>query len=819
MSTTTEAPAGTTTGAATWTGKSINRTEDERLLRAQGEFGDDTPISRLAHMTFVRSPYGHARIRSVDVSGAALVPGFLGALLPDEVERLTDKFGELQVAPADAEVDRCLASDGKVRFVGEPVVAVAAVSREAARDAAAAVVVEYEPLPVVTDPVSALAPGAPVLHEGIGSNVLHHDTWDFGDMDFVLEHAQHVIEVDEMVCHRFSATPLECTVVTVDYDAGTDIFDIIGGCAMPQFTTLMMGGALRHPSSKMRVRSMDFGGSFGVKIGMYVPATAVALMARKLRRPVRWTETRTEHHWMGGHSNERTFRNVKLAVEDDGTVLGLSYEALDDIGAYSRYEPLGSVIWAQVANACYQLKHLRVDFTSVYTNKGPTHPVRGYSRMQHLWLVERMMDLAAHQLGFDPVEFRLKNYVQPDQYPFTTVNGCVYDSGDLPGSLRKVLDLIDYEGAQELKAAAVGTGKRIGIGIGSTLDSGTNNFGQARLMNPYLPFGGNTEGGLIRMGVDGTIFATTGGVAFGQGHETTTAQVVADMLGLRPEDIVVHRGGDSGLSAQTGFSGSYASQFAVTGIGAIINATKKLIGEITTVAAAVLGADPSEIQLEGGFAKVTGDPERALPFEAIGGIVHFGPGSLPPEIADEVGLVGRAVYRAPFELPDVPAKRGNLTLTYATQIHAVVVAIDEETGAIEVLRYGAVDDCGVPINPMIVQGQVHGATAHGLSAALFEHFDYDDDAQLRSANFYDYHAATALDMPTLRYDNVVSPSPFTPTGAKGMGEGGGAPLHAISAAVQDAIGTAGAVLNSHSSPEAVFGLLAGAGADKVRVVR
>lgn len=802
-----------------WAGRSIDRKEDERLLRAQGEFGDDTPISRLSHLAFVRSPYGHARILSVDVSGCDLVPGFLGALTPDEVELLTDRFSELQVAPADAEVDRCLASGGKVRFVGEPVVAVAGVSREAARDAAAAVVIEYEPLPVVVTAADALAPGAPVVHDAVGSNVLHHDAWDFGDMDFVLEHAQNVIEVDELVCHRFSATPLECSVVTVDYDSGTDAFDLIGGCAMPQFTIFMIAGALRHPSSRMRIQSRDFGGSFGVKIGMYVPATAVALMARKLRRPVRWTETRSEHHWMGGHSNERTFRNVKLAVEDDGTVLGLSYDAMDDIGAYSRYEPLGSVIWAQVANACYQLKHLRVDFTSVYTNKGPVHPVRGYSRMQHIWLVERMMDLAAHQLGFDPVEFRLKNYVQPDQYPFTTVNGCVYDSGDLPGSLRKALDLIDYEQARELQAATAGTGKRIGIGIGSTLDSGTNNFGQARLMNPHLPFGGNTEGGLIRMGVDGTVFATTGGVAFGQGHETTTAQVVADLLGLSPDDIQVHRGGDSALSAQTGFSGSYASQFAVTGIGAIIKATEKLIAEIKVVAAAVLGAEPGQIHLEGGFAKVQGDPERMLPFADIGGIVHFAPGALPPEVADEVGLVGRAVYRAPFALPDVEAKRGNLTLTYATQIHAVVVEIDEETGAMEVLRYAAVDDCGVPINPMIVQGQVYGATVHGLSAALFESFDYDGDAQLRSANFYDYHAATALDMPTLRYDSVVSPSPFTPTGAKGMGEGGGAPLHAISAAVQDAIGTTGAVLNSHSSPEAVFDLLAGAGADKVRVVR
>jgi len=817
LTTTERASAATTTGP--WSGTSVPRKEDERLLRAQGEFGDDTPISRLAHLTFVRSSYGHARINSIDASAAALVPGFLGLLLPDEVAELTEKFGELQVAPADAEVDRCLASGGVVRFVGEPVVAVAGDSREAARDAAAAVVVSYDELPVVVTASDAMADGAPLVHPQVGSNVLHHDTWDYGDMDFVLENAQNVIEVDELTCHRFSATPLECNVVTVDYDAGVDTFHIIGGCAMPQFTTLMMAGALRHPSSRIRIQSKDFGGSFGVKIGMYVPATAVALMARKLRRPVRWTETRTEHHWMGGHSNERTFRDVKLAVEDDGTVLGLSYRCLDDIGAYSRYEPLGSVIWAQVANACYQLKHLRVDFTSVYTNKGPVHPVRGYSRMQHLWVVERMMDLAAHQLYLDPVEFRRKNYVQPDQYPYTTVNGCVYDSGDLPASLDKALALIDHEDALRLKTEAVGSGRRIGIGIGSTLDSGTNNFGQARLMNPHLPFAGNTEGGLVRMGVDGTIYATTGGVAFGQGHETTVAQVVADMLGLDPDDIEVQRGSDSSLSAQTGFSGSYASQFAVTGIGAIMNATRKLVGEISTVAAAVLGADPTEIYLEGGFAKVAGDLERMLPFADVGGIVHFAPGMLPPEVANEVGLVGRAVYRAPFEIPDVDRKRGNLTLTYATQIHACVLSIDEETGEIEVLRYAAVDDCGVPINPLIVQGQVNGATVHGLSAALFEHFDYDEHAQLRAANFYDYHAATSLDMPTLRYDSVVSPSPFTPTGSKGMGEGGGAPLHAICAAVQDALGTTGAILNSYTSPEAVFHALAGAGSDKVRVTR
>ncbi|RHW24922.1 aldehyde oxidase [Nocardioides immobilis] len=808
------------TATSTWTGKTVPRKEDDRLLKAQGEFGDDTPIAHLGHVVFVRSPYAHARILDIDVSAAESLPGYLGCLLPDEVDVLTDGFMELQPAPADAEVDKCLAAGGKVRFVGEPVVAVAGTSRQAARDVAATVVVDYEPLPHVVDARRAVEPEAPQVHDEIGSNVAWDGVYDWGDIDAALKSADHVIEVDELHFHRFSSTPLECSVVTVSYDAGIDTFNLIGGCAMPQITTLMMAAAMRHPAEKIRIVSKDFGGSFGVKIGMYVPATAVALLSRKLGRPMRWTETRTEHHWMGGHGNERWFHNVKMAVTSEGRVLGLSYDALDDVGAYTRYEPLGAVIWTQVANACYQLQHLKVHYRSIYTNKGPVHPNRGYSRLQHMWLVERMMDIAAHRLGFDPVQFRLQNYVQPEQYPYETVNGCVYDSGNLPLSLEKALDLIEYDDARRLQRESAGTGKRIGIGIGSTLDSGTNNFGQARLINQFLPFSGNTEGGLVRMGVDGSVYTVTGGVAFGQGHETTVAQVVADMLGLTPDEIITHRGSDSALSAQTGFSGSYASQFAVTGIGAILNATRKLVREIQLVAASILGATPEEIVLEGGHALVLGDPERALPFAAVAGIVHFSPADLPAEVADEVGLVGRAVYRAPFEIPDLERKRGNLTLTYASQIHACVLEIDEETGEVKILRYGMVDDCGTPINPMIIQGQVHGATVHGISAALFEHFAYDDDGQLLAANFYDYHAATALDLPSLRYDSVVSPSPFTPIGAKGMGEGGGAPLHAIAAAIQDAVGgDGGVVLESFNPPERILGLLNGGTESTVRVLR
>ncbi|MFD1504869.1 xanthine dehydrogenase family protein [Georgenia yuyongxinii] len=800
-------------------GQAILRREDDRLLRAEGEFADDTPTFRLAYVQFVRSPFAHARITKIDVSGAAKVKGFVGTLTPEDVEELSDPFIEYQAGPGAAEVDRPLASGGKVRYVGEPVVAVAADSREAARDAAAAVVVEYEQLPAVVEARAAIADDAPVLHAGIGENISWQGDFDFGDIDFALQNADHVIEVDELHFHRFSPTPLETFVVSVDYDAGMDAFTIQSGCAQPQLTLLMVAKALRHPVEKIRLLSKDIGGSFGVKVGMFIPMVALALMARKFRRPVRWTQTRSEAHMEGGHSNERTFTNIKMAVQNDGTVLGVTYDALDDHGAYTRYEPLGAPIWSQVANACYQIKHLRVNWKSVYTNKGPTLPVRGYSRMQHLWAMERLFDIAATKLGFDPVEFRLKNYIQPDQYPYTTVNECVYDSGDLPESLRKVLALIDYEDAKELQAAAVGTGKRIGIGIGSTLDSGTNNFGQSRYINPNSGMSGNTEAGLVRMGSDGSVYVVTGGVAYGQGHETTMAQVVADMLGLRPDDLITHRGGDSLLGTQTGFSGSYASQFVVTGIGALIDATNKLIREIKLVAGSQLGAEPSELVLEDGMVKVVGDPDRQMPIQAIGWLVHMSPAELPRELAETVTLVGRGVYNAPFNVPDLETKKGNLTLTYSTQVHAAVVEIDEETGQITVLRYAMVDDCGNPINPMLVEGQVQGATAHGLSAALFENMHYTPDGQLLGANFYDYHAATAYDMPILRYDNVVSPSPFTPTGAKGMGEGGGAPQHTLGAAVQNALGDTGIVIDSHIPSEVVLDLLAGANSEHVKVIR
>jgi len=436
-------------------------------------------------------------------------------------------------------------------------------------------------------------------------------------------------------------------------------------------------------------------------------------------------------------------------------------------------------------------------------------------------MVERIVDTVARELDFDPIALRKLNYVQPDEYPYETPNGCVYDSGDLPQTLDKALALIDYPKALELQArvAQDQTTKRIGIGIGSTLDSGTNNFGQARIITPDLPFSGNGEAATVKLDLYGEVYCTLGTSPTGQGHETTAAQVIADVLNMSPADVRVNTGFNKEHGAYVGFSGTYASQFAVTGINAAIGAARKLRAEIFKVAAGALQCEESDIEFEAGMASYHGDAERAIPLIGIANLVYTNNAVLAPEIVDSVSLNCRYVYRPPFSLPDPETKTGNLTLTYAAQIHACVIELDEETGEVRLLDYAAVDDCGSRINPQIIEGQVHGATAHGIGAALHEAFHYSSEGQLLNASFYDYHAATALDIPTIKTDFVESPSPFSPNGAKGMGEGGGAPLATICSAIQDALGPgATLVTDTHNPSERVWRLLRTNGERGVAVI-
>src|SRR5215218_9269472 len=408
-------------------GKNVPRKEDRRLVQGEGIFVDDAKRHGMGFVHFVRSPYAHAKIKSVDVSKALELPGVYGTLTGDEVAIHTDPFFELTVPPGSEIKDYCLAV-GKARYMGEPVAAVVASSRELARDAAELVEVEYEPLPVLTNAEEALK-NETILHDDAGSNVVWQGVFDWGDYEGAVAEGDHVVKIERLHFDRFSSTPLECSGVLCEYNRGTGQWTMYGNHQMPGIGAIWMAPALRTGIDKLRFVSQDIGGAFGNKICLHPQYVACCLLARKLNRPVQWTEWRTDQHTANAHGNERWFQDVEVAVKADGTLLGFRTKALDDAGAFTRYEPLGGVIWAQVTPGCYRWRNVSVDFTQVVTNKSPCGPNRGYSRMQHLWFTERVIDIVAHELGLDPVEIRKKNYVRAEEMPYETPNGCVYDSG------------------------------------------------------------------------------------------------------------------------------------------------------------------------------------------------------------------------------------------------------------------------------------------------------------------------------------------------------------------------------------------------------
>jgi len=802
------APVEVAAPAEAYKGRSVPRKEDRRLVQGQGVFFDDLRRHGMGYVHFVRSPYAHAAITGIDVSKAMALEGVYGTLIGEEVAALTDPFFELSTPPGADIKDYALAV-GKVRFQGEPVAAVVGATRELARDAAELVEVSYEPLPTIVDGEAALAEGAEILHEEAGSNVVWSGTFDWGDYEAALAEADRVVRIERLHFHRFSSTPLECSGCLVEYERATGQWTIYGNHQMPGIGAIWMGPSLRCGLDKLRFVSHDIGGGFGNKICLHPYYVACCLLARKLKRPVQWTEWRSDQHMANAHGNERTFLEVEVPVSADGTMLGFSVRAIDDCGAFPRYEPLGAIIWAQVTPGVYRWRNIRVDFTQVCTNKSPVSPNRGYSRMQHLWLTERIVDIVALELDLDPVEVRKRNFIRADEMPYETPNGCVYDSGDYALCLDRALELIGHDRLEERRREAAERGKLLGLGIGSTLDSGTNNFGQSQLLNPELQFSGNNEVATVKLDLFGELVVTLGTVPQGQGHETVAAQVVADILGVSPDDIHVRPGHDSYWNSHAGFSGTYASQFAVTGLGAVKGATELLADQIKRLAAVILGVgDPAAIELAEGHARLRDNPEAALPFMACGAIINANNAGLPPEL-DDVTLNCRYVFRPHFEVPDKERNFGNLTLTYATQIHACVIEVDRETGVTEIVDYAAVDDCGTRIHPQIVEGQVHGATAQALGAAIHEAFVYDEDGNLLTPNFYDYHVPHALDMPPMKNGYIESPSPFSPLGAKGMGEGGGAGIHAVCAALQDALRVAGRPIvdTSHNPYHRVWQLL------------
>ncbi|MBV8205405.1 MAG: xanthine dehydrogenase family protein [Acidobacteria bacterium] len=799
------------TPAKKWVGRPLERKEEQRLVRGRGKFVDDFVLPGMLYMQLVRSPYGHARITSVNAAAAEQHPGVVCTLTGAEVAKLTTPYIEIGPDPSSRIQDYSMAVD-RVRYQGEPVAAVIATSRHAAADAAELVDVDYERLPTVMSAEQALADGT-LLHATAGTNKVWEGTFEYGEVERAFRDAAAVVSIDRMHFHRFSSTTLENNAVIGQWDARDDNIYFWCNNSFPTIGLQLVAPALGVQIDRIRVQTHDIGGSFGIKITNYPYMTLCALASRKASgKPVKWTETRTEHMQASAHGNERTFLQTRVALDAEGVITAIESRHLDDCGAYPRYEPLGCVIWAQVFPGVYRFRNARIRFAQAVTNKCPVGPNRGYSRMQHLWFLERCLDICGHELGIAPDEMRRRNYIQPGQFPYTTPNGCIYDSGNYPGMLELAKERIGWERWKNEQHKGRANGRWIGIGIGTTLDSGTNNFGQSRIVNPHAPFSGNSQAANVKLDIYGEIVVSVGSVPQGQGHETTAAQVVADVLGVTPEMVTVRAGFDTERNVHTGHTGTYASQFAVSGLSAVHGAAQKLRKELLRLAAYALQS--SEDQLEMGVGSQGAEirareTEKAINYWALSNIINVNNAGLPDELQD-VTLNCRYTWRAPFKVPDVQRKYGNLTLTYSSQLHIAVVEVDPATGNPKILDYCAVDDCGTMINPRIVEGQVHGATAHGIGAALMENCAYDEDGNMMAGTFSEYTPITAINMPTIKFAGIETPSPHSYSGAKGMGEGGAAPVHAISAALQDALYPQGIyITESFNNGDSIFRALAG----------
>ncbi len=746
-----------------WVGQHLRRKEDSRLVRGYGLFLDDYQSPDMLHVDFVTSPYAHAKILNIDVSAALALPGVRCILTGADVAAQTAPFMQMGAAPGCLVEDYGIATD-TVRYTGEPVVMIVA---------------------------------------AVGSNVIFSDTWNHGDVDAAFRDAAHVVKIKRLHFHRFASTPIETAGVVATWSPRGDI-DIVSNAGLPALNAQMVAAFLNISTEQIRSRSHDIGGNFGTKTVTHTFIGLTALASRASGgATVKWCENRSDN-LACFHGGERTFLDTEVALSAEGEILGLRSRHLDDCGGYTRYEPLGAVIWAQVYPATYKVRNLNIEFTQVVSNKAPCVPNRGYSRIQQLWFMERVIDICAHEIGIAADEMRLRNYIQPDQFPYSTPNGNIYDSGDYPQMLKKAMAMIDYQGWREKQTAARAQGRLLGIGIGTTLDSGTNNFGQIRLINPDAPFSGNTEAARIKLGLDGSVIVTLGSAPSGQGHETSSAQVVADVLNIGPDMVTVRSGFDSNWNSYAGLSGTIASQFVVTGLSAVHGAAQKMKSELRRLAAHALEASEQDLEFgvgeTGPQLSVKGDPQRAINYWMLSNLANSNTAAVGAEFLD-IDLNVLFVYKPPFKLPDLATKCGNQTLTYSAQVHISVVEVDPDTGQPVILDYVIVDDCGTQINPKIVEGQTHGAACHSIGASMQEAFQYDKSGNLITATFTDYAPMTSLNMPDIRTSSIETPSPFSYNGAKGCGEGGGAPVHSISAAVQDALFEKGVIITeSHNAP-------------------
>ncbi len=782
-----------------WVGAAVPRKEDARLLTGRGAFLDDLARPDTLHAAFVRSPHAHARIVSIDARAAEATPGVLAVITGAEAAQRTRPIRPLIPTPVPLD-DYCLAVD-RVRFAGEPVVAVAAVDRATAEDAVERVGVVYEPLPAAVDPEQALAPGAPLLYPALGTNVLWHDVLTYGDVDGAFARADGVLR-ERFEIQRYASTPLETFGCIAEHDAGLDAFAFWTNDQRPGLTLGILAESLGVPQSRLRLVCPDIGGAFGNKRR---PAylLACALLARAARRPVKYVEDRIENLTALMHACNGVM-DVALAYRSDGTVLAISVRDVADEGKNLVSPTQHNLIkLGNIANG-YRIPAVRYEPCSVLTNKCPSGANRGIGKPFMCFAVERAMTLLARRLGLDPAEVRLRNYVGPGQMPYTTPPGAQYDSGDYPATLRTALERFGYAALRAEQARARAQGRLLGIGIATSVEPAGTNLASYELITGRRAASGSAEAAMVRVEPDGRVRASIGDPASGQGYETVIAQIVADELGVAPDGVDVQRGFDSASTPWLYLSGNYSNKFSVTDVGAVVGAARRVRDKVLRIAAHRLEVAATDLELRDGGVYVRGVPDRGLPLREVARTAYADVLGLPP--GEEPGLEARHAHQNPLAAPVDRDRRVRSQLVFSNAAHCCLVDVDPRTGFVKILRYLVVHDCGRELNPRIVEGMVHGSTVHGMGAALLEEFRYDAEGQLLTATFMDYLKPTTLDVPDIEVDRLEHPSPFTPLGAKGVGEGGAIPgPAAVANAVEDALAPFGTVIRALPiTPERVW---------------
>jgi carbon-monoxide dehydrogenase large subunit len=772
------------TSSPRWVGKAVKRVEDRSLLTGRTEFIDNVILPGMLHCAILRSPHAHARVSRVDASQAQELPGVVAVITGEDALRWS--FPSATVPEGWG--THCLATD-KVRYVGEPVAAIAATSRYVAEDALERIDVDYEPLPAAVDATKAVEPDSPVLFEEHGTNIMLQQVFTWGEVDQAFQDADHVF-TETFRWHRVGANPMETFGVIAQWDPIEGSLTCRGTFQSPSLLAMGRAAVLGLPLNKVRLISHPRGGSFGGKMG-FRGTDICALLSRKSGgRPIKWIEDRMEYLTGGSSQAWDRHYGVSLAVKKDGTVTGLRVKLLDDLGATGEgFASLGAAKPLTCFTGCYAIPVAEYDLTLVATNKVPAAPYRGMGPPPHNCSLEQIMDIAARGLGMDPAEIRRKNFIPPDRFPYTIPSGNEYDSGNYEAALDKVLEMAGYRDLRLEQAKAREQGRYVGIGVANAIEPGVFDW------NAYATVGmqatGVPEGVTVSINMLGKVVIRVGFTSEGQGQYTLATQVAADYFGIDMDDVLVVPQDTHSAPPHFGPGGS---RLGVAMTAAILGASERVKDKLVKVAARLLQTEPENVELMDGMLRVKGVSEAAMPMAQVAATMLTRSDLLPPDM--EPSPEATYVWTAPDRDPVDEQGRAKSYLTAANACHVALVELDPETGQVKILKYCIADDCGTRLNPATVEGMIDGAVTQGVGAALLEEYVYDEDGQPLTSTFMDYLLPTIHEAPATEKAALVTPSPFTPLGAKGCGEGA---IHTTPAVIMCAINDALSALGTRAT--------------------